>query len=335
MTRRMGGCILFIVMWQLACLPQAAIAFEAEYLYSFGEFGSGPGQLSRPQGLDVTPDGRVVVADSDNDRLQVFDLEGDFLEQIGTTGSGPGELRTPIGVSVLGNARIYVSESNNHRVQVFDADGNSEFIFGSFGTGPGQFDNPNSLYVDEIDGRVYVAERDNDRVQVFSIDGTQRLFEVGRTDPGLMHAPGDIQSFDDGMFFVSDNFFDDILVFGQDGEFLYRFGGRGSDPGQFNSPSFIEAFADYMLISDGGNNRVQILDQRGHFQYAFGDSGPVSEQLSKPSGIAFGPNGLLYVAEFRNNRVSVWRVVPEPGLSLAFCLLVVVLLRNSVSRTYR
>lgn len=34
--------------------------------------GSGPGELKRPCGLDITNDGTLIVADSGNKRIQLF-----------------------------------------------------------------------------------------------------------------------------------------------------------------------------------------------------------------------------------------------------------------------
>ncbi len=50
-------------------------------IQSWGEPGSGPGQFRLPHGVVVTRDGRVLVADRENDRVQVFDRDGTFLEE--------------------------------------------------------------------------------------------------------------------------------------------------------------------------------------------------------------------------------------------------------------
>ncbi|CAF3691621.1 unnamed protein product [Adineta steineri] len=51
---------------------------EGGYITHFGTEGSGPGELKRPCGLDITADGTIVVADSGNKRLQLF---GSIREQ--------------------------------------------------------------------------------------------------------------------------------------------------------------------------------------------------------------------------------------------------------------
>lgn len=56
---------------------------EAGALGTFGELGQGPGEFLNPHAIWITPDGRVVVADRENDRLQVFDGNGRHLDTWG------------------------------------------------------------------------------------------------------------------------------------------------------------------------------------------------------------------------------------------------------------
>lgn len=52
---------------------------DGHLVQSWGDFGEGPGQFINPHALWVMRDGRVVVADRENDRLQVFDAGGALL----------------------------------------------------------------------------------------------------------------------------------------------------------------------------------------------------------------------------------------------------------------
>ncbi len=71
---------------------------------AFGGFGSGPGQFNAPTAVvvaapsfgagngdeDTTPDPLLVVADQQNNRLQVFELDGQFVAAIGAAGPTSG-----------------------------------------------------------------------------------------------------------------------------------------------------------------------------------------------------------------------------------------------------
>jgi hypothetical protein len=52
-----------------------------DLLASFGEPGSAPGEFRLPHGLCVTADGRVVVADRENERLQLFEPDGSIASE--------------------------------------------------------------------------------------------------------------------------------------------------------------------------------------------------------------------------------------------------------------
>lgn len=57
--------------------------------------GCSPGQFDRPAGVAVDGLGRIVVADKDNHRIQIFTFEGVFLLKFGEKGSKPGQFNYP------------------------------------------------------------------------------------------------------------------------------------------------------------------------------------------------------------------------------------------------
>src|SRR5437879_5302356 len=113
------------------------VAFQFAIGSPDGSPGSGPGQFNRPWSVAIGPDGRIVVADTFNSRIQVFDAAGKFLFTFGREGFAPGEFLAPEGVAVGPDGRIVVADRNNDRIQVFDAAGNFLFTFGSSGLGNG------------------------------------------------------------------------------------------------------------------------------------------------------------------------------------------------------
>ena len=53
---------------------------DGKLIKSWGEPGTGTGQFNLPHGISITNDGRVLVADRENDRIQIFSLNGEYLE---------------------------------------------------------------------------------------------------------------------------------------------------------------------------------------------------------------------------------------------------------------
>jgi DNA-binding beta-propeller fold protein YncE len=135
---------------------------------SWGEPGIGPGQFKIPHGIAVLPDGRVLVADRENDRIQVFDAAGTFLAEWT-------DIQRPTHLVLGPDGLLYVAElwwrkglktpkgeeitaDRYGRVSILDATGR---VLARYGGGPpntpGNFTAPHGIAVDSR-GAVYVAE---------------------------------------------------------------------------------------------------------------------------------------------------------------------------------
>lgn len=54
---------------------------DGKYLGEFGERGNGPGQFQLPHCVVIDKQGRLYVADRDNQRVEVFDAQGKYLSE--------------------------------------------------------------------------------------------------------------------------------------------------------------------------------------------------------------------------------------------------------------
>ncbi len=138
----------------------------AEFVASFGKPGTAEGEFNRPEGLAVDTQDRLYVADSCNQRVQIFSSGGKWLKSFGKAGSGRGEFSYPHDVRVDEAGRIYVCEYGGSRIQIFDADCKPIEILGAPGFAPGQFNEPWAIALDSR-GNLYVADALNHRVQKF------------------------------------------------------------------------------------------------------------------------------------------------------------------------
>jgi DNA-binding beta-propeller fold protein YncE len=140
-----------------------------ELLMSWGEPGTGPGQFHVPHSLVVSQDEELLVADRENDRIQVFSLDGKFVEEWT-------DVRRPSAIAIDSAGFVYVSEMASPighqswvhgsvekafpaRVSVFDAQARLEgrFAHGDHPCDSGNLLAPHGLAIDSS-GSLYVAE---------------------------------------------------------------------------------------------------------------------------------------------------------------------------------
>ena len=96
------------------------VGCKSNYLYKIGGEGEGDGEFKEPWSLSFNNVGHLMVCDSDNHRIQLFEPDGKFLAKFGTKGKGKGEFKKPIKAAVLRDGKIIVSDFHNHTIQVFE-----------------------------------------------------------------------------------------------------------------------------------------------------------------------------------------------------------------------
>ena len=107
-------------------------------------------------------DNSIVVADSNNHRIQIFDDKGHFVRSFDGNGHDAGELYFPADVVIDEQGRIFVADDGHDRVQVFDDAGRLQLTFSS--------GDCEALTIDRS-GNIYVVDADSNMVRVFDADG--------------------------------------------------------------------------------------------------------------------------------------------------------------------
>ncbi|HET7443886.1 MAG TPA: NHL repeat-containing protein [Solirubrobacterales bacterium] len=263
-----------------------------------GTPGSLPGQLSGPTGVTQAFDGNIYVANTGNDRIEVFARDGSTLPALGGPGSGPGQFSQPSSVyGLAAEPSLLVLEAGNNRVQKLSLSGAPVAGFnGPSGAGslPGSFNAPQSITAD-VDGRFWVADTNNNRVQAFGADGTY-LETIGE---GALSRPRGVALGLDGTLYVSDSGHNQIVAYppgaAKNGPGT-QVVGPGTLPGQVQDPGGIAVDALGRLdVADSGNARVEQFATDGTYLESFRGEG--SARLRRPEGIFVTPRGDLLVAD--------------------------------------
>jgi outer membrane protein assembly factor BamB len=88
---------------------------EGRHLATFGRPGSGPGEFTTPHALVIDRQGRVLVTDRENHRVQILSQDGRYLGEIG-------DLHKPMGIAEGPDGLIYVTDQIP-RLSAFDPEG--------------------------------------------------------------------------------------------------------------------------------------------------------------------------------------------------------------------
>lgn len=269
---------------------------------TFGGEGGDDGQFLRPWGICCDRQGRIIVADRSNNRVQVFRPDGTFLFKFGSQGSEPGQFDRPAGIAADAQGRIVVADKDNHRVQVFSADGTFVMAFGEMGSRNGQFNYPWDVDVNAA-GQIVVTDTRNHRIQLFSPEG-KFLQKYGWEGSASMWKHFDTPR---GVCFTKENyvivtdFNNHRLVVVEPSFRNARFlGTEGCGPKQFQRPQGVAVDQDgNILVADSRNNRLQVFEANGTFRCAIG----LPIEMDRPSGLCVTPDGLVAVIDFGFNRV--------------------------------
>jgi glucose/arabinose dehydrogenase len=81
---------------------------DGKYIRSFGKLGSGPVEFKTPHDLAMDPQGRLLVADRGNHRIQIVDPDGNFIAEWKQYGR-------PSGIA-LRDGLVYVADSESNGV---------------------------------------------------------------------------------------------------------------------------------------------------------------------------------------------------------------------------
>ena len=97
------------------------LTLEGEFLGTFGSKGSGKGQFFNPWGICIGPDDRLYIADTGNNRIQVFHHDDTFSHSI--TGNILGQFKCPSGLSFDPSGYLHVTCFITKIVTIFTPEG--------------------------------------------------------------------------------------------------------------------------------------------------------------------------------------------------------------------
>ncbi|KAG8545334.1 hypothetical protein GDO81_021069 [Engystomops pustulosus] len=278
---------------------------EDEMILRVGSRGRDKGEFSNLQGISTTSNNRIVVADSNNQCIQVFSNEGQFKLRFGVRGRSPGQLQRPTGVAVDMNGDIIVADYDNRWVSIFSPEGKFKNK-----VGVGRLMGPKGVAVDR-NGHLIVVDNKSCCIFIFQSNG-KLVGRFGGRNPGDKQQTGTL----DGPHFLAVNNKNEIIVtdfhnhsvkvYSAEGEFLFKFGSHGEGNGQFNAPTGVAVDSNgNIIVADWGNSRIQVFDSSGSFLSYINT---MADPLYGPQGLALTSDGHVVVADSGNHCFKVYRL---------------------------
>jgi sugar lactone lactonase YvrE len=141
--------------------PSQVLVFDRDgnLKKAWGRHGSAPGELDLPHSVALDPDGFLHIADRNNARIQVFDVDGRFVRE----SRHPG---TPCGLCAGPDGFLYLAHGHTGLVKKLDWQGNVLGETGGQGKTLGRFGEAHYIAVSGR-GEVFVTDTLNWRVQKY------------------------------------------------------------------------------------------------------------------------------------------------------------------------
>ena len=218
----------------------------------------GEKDLDSPHDVAFDEAGRLLVADSGNDAVVVYHVNGAEGQRLATW---KGEMFSPEGVAPAGNGRVFVTDTGGGGVLRFEA-GRAVLRKDNGGAGDKDFNRPHDVLVDR-QGRVLVVDSGNDRIQILDQDLTLLRSLSGASYD--FNEPKYLAVDEQDNLYVADEYNNQVKILDPDYRIIAVIGTgkRGRGPGQLNKPEGVETRDGLIWISDTYNDRILLYRRDG------------------------------------------------------------------------
>jgi hypothetical protein len=277
----------------------------------YGNTPPDTGDFNEPSGITFGPSGKLYVADSVNQRMQIFSpgatgTSWSFSSTFGARGWGAGDLsgfNWPRDVSaVSGTGNVWVADTKNNRLLEFDASGTSTGHSVSVG---GSLTWPYA--VDATTSNLIVADTFMNKVEALRTDGSGAVWSVASANGVNLKNPYDV-TVANNVAYVADSGNKRIVELNATtGAYITSFGSAN-----LHSPQgvAVDPISGSIWVSDTSYNKLVQFTSTGQWVQTVGSAGSGNTlQFNHPAHLdvhvdATG-HAYLYVTDVYNDRIQI------------------------------
>ena len=211
--------------WGIAVSPDGQFVFVAdtwnhriqkfsaqgEFIKMWGYFGQAekPDAFWGPRDVLIDTQNHLLVTDTGNKRIVIFDLDGNPFGQFGSLGFEAGQFDEPVGMALGGEGILYVADTWNQRIQSFRLAESGNYapllVWDTYAWFGNSLDNKPYLTVG-ANGHVFATDPEGGRVLEFTPQGEiVRFWGDFGTGPDAFGLAGAIAADEAGGLWVSDS----------------------------------------------------------------------------------------------------------------------------------
>jgi sugar lactone lactonase YvrE len=255
------------------------------------------GEQCFPRDVAFLPDSQLVVTDTENNRLQIYDLEGNYVRTI-----GEGVLK-PRAIATTDDGKIIVTDAMDRCVKVYDRWGKRYLQFGDFCC-------PCGIAIDSM-GQYVVTDFFKNTIAVFSSEG-RLLAESKLHDNKGVSCYGTCQ--------VAIDRHDNIYVSDIGDNCITKFTSSCEAVAKYKPPHDKAALKGlcihrdgYVIAADSNNGMLMIIDIENETVHNLLAK---RKDLTGPTGVAISDTGLLAVTEPDADTVRLYQLCNKTWVSV-------------------
>ncbi len=278
---------------------------DRSFLTSVGGHGTGDGELKNPSGLTVGSGRQLYVADTDNNRIQLFTFD-----------SGTSRWSYHSQFNLANPQSLYLNETTGGSNMLYVFHPALSNKWSSVPVTGHDLDpvDATSITTNSLESKVFTGHLNakmawnpveeqlyaSDRSIIVRIDDEFKRSNWIGVSLDQFNAPGGIAVDRSGKIYITDTYQQRILTYAQDGSFLDSWGKIGSGDGEFFQPRGIAVdSAGNIYVADTENYRIQKFRPDGTFDKKWGERGIGDGKFMEIKALVIDDADNVYVASWK------------------------------------